>query len=97
MPLVQPQFPEHEVLFIEAYFMHFVKRYRWAFAMPAPLGRIYERWLDFRVTSRFVPHKFYVWLHDIYKYLRNKLKDFLVDHLPRVYIKLRRIKHGIKD
>ena len=97
VPLVQPQFPEHEVLFIEAYFMHFVKRYRWAFAMPAPLGRIYERWLDFRVTSRFVPHKFYVWLHDIYKYLRNKLKDFLVDHLPRVYIKLRRIKHGIKD
>ena len=97
VPLVQPQFPEHEVLFIEAYFMHFVKRYRWAFAMPAPLGRIYERLLDFRVTSRFVPHKFYVWLHDIYKYLRNKLKDFLVDHLPRVYIKLRRIKHGIKD
>ena len=93
VPLKQEQFPEHEVLFIEAYFMHFVKRYKWAFAMPRWLGRPYERFLDFRVTSRFVPHKFYVWLHDRYMGGRNKLRDFLVNHMPSLYLKLRMLRH----
>ena len=96
VPLKQKQFPEHEVLFIEAYFMHFVKRYRWAFAMPRWLGRPYERFLDFRVTSRFVPHKFLVLLHDGYMKVRNKLRDFLVNHMPKLYLKLRVLKHRKK-
>ena len=93
MPLRQEQFPEHEVLFIEAYFMHFVKRYKWAFAMPRWLGRPYERFLDFRVTSRIVPHKFLVWVHDRYMGGRNKLRDFLVNHMPSLYLKLRMLRH----
>ena len=85
VPLVQPQFPEIEVLYIEAYFMHFVKRYKWAFAMPRWLGKPYEKWLDHRVTGKHIPRRFYVKLHDIYAAIRNKLKDFLVHHLPKFY------------
>ncbi|HBR31766.1 MAG TPA: hypothetical protein DD733_06750, partial [Clostridiales bacterium] len=96
VPLKQKQFPEHEVLFIEAYFMHFVKRYKIAFAMPKWLGKPYERWLDWRVTSRFVPHKFYVFLHDVYSGVRNRLKDFLINRMPKLYIKLRIRKHKKK-
>lgn len=96
VPLKQEQFPEEQVLFIEAYFGHFVRRYKWAFAMPAWLGKPYEKWLDHRVTGRHVPYKFYVALHDFYAKIRNKLKDFLIDRLPKVYIKLRVLKHRKK-
>jgi hypothetical protein len=96
VPLKQEQFPEEQVLFIEAYFGHFVRRYKWAFAMPAWLGKPYEKWLDHRVTGRHVPYKFYVALHDIYAKLRNKLKDFLIDRLPKLYIILRVLKHKKK-
>ena len=97
VPLVQPQFPEVQVLYIEAYFMHFVKRYKWAFAMPRWLGKPYEKWLDHRVTGKFIPRKFYVWLHDGYTAVRNKLKDFLVHHLPKLYLKLRMLKHRKRE
>jgi radical SAM superfamily enzyme YgiQ (UPF0313 family) len=93
VPLVQPQFPEEQVLFIEAYFMHFVKRYRRAFAMPEWLGKPYEKWLDKRVTGKHVPYKFLVKVHDIYAAGRNKLKDFLVNKMPGLYVKLRMLKH----
>ncbi len=93
VPLVQPQFPEEQVLFIEAYFMHFVKRYKRAFAMPAWIGKPYEKWLDKRVTGKHVPYKFYVKLHDIYASARNSLKDFLVNRMPGLYVKLRMLKH----
>ena len=97
VPLVQPQFPEVQVLYIEAYFMHFVKRYKWAFAMPRWLGKPYEKWLDHRVTGKFIPRKLYVWLHDGYTAVRNKLKDFLVHHLPKLYLKLRMLKHRKRE
>lgn len=41
VPLIQPQFPEEQVLFIEAYFMHFVRRYKLAYKLPGALGRAY--------------------------------------------------------
>ena len=94
--LKQPQFPEYEVMFVEAYFMHFVKRYKWAFKMDNAIGRAYEKWLDHRFTSKYVPHKFYVKLHDGYKAVRNWLKDLLVHHLPKVYLRLRMMKHRKK-
>ena len=93
VPLVQPQFPEEQVLFIEGYFMHFVKRYRLAFALPRFLGVPYEKWLDHRVCGKHVPYMFYVHLHDGFVRVRNNLKDFLVHHLPGVYMKLRMLKH----
>jgi len=96
VPLVQPQFPEEQVLFIEAYFMHFVKRYRLAYKLPPFLGKPYEKWLDVRVTGKHVPYAFLVKLHDIYAGARNKLKDFLVNNLPGLYLKLRMLKHRKK-
>lgn len=93
VPLVQPQFPEEQVLFIEAYFMHFVRRYKLAFALPGFFGKAYEKWLDKRVTGKHVPYMFYVKLHDFYSKYRNKLKDYLVNHLPKLYVKLRMLKH----
>ena len=96
VPLVQPQFPEEQVLFIEAYFMHFVKRYQRAFRMKGKWGKWYESWLDRRVTGKHVPYKFYVWLHDRYTDVRNAMKDFAVNHLPKVYLKLRMLKHRKK-
>lgn len=93
VPLVQPQFPEEQVLFIEAYFMHFVKRYKRAYAMPEKLGKLYERWLDHRITGRHVPYKQLVWFHDRYVSARNVLKDFLVNKMPGLYVKLRVLKH----
>lgn len=96
VPLVMPDFPETEILFIEAYFMHFVKRYKWAYALPAWLGKPYEKWLDRRVTGKWVPRAFLVKLHDLYTGARNKLKDFLVNRMPKVYLRLRRLKHRKK-
>ena len=93
VPLVQPQFPEEQVLFIEAYFGHFVRCYKRAFAMPRWLGEPYEKWLDRRVTGKHIPYRFLVRIHDVYARIRNKLKDFLVNHLPKLYMKLRMIKH----
>ncbi len=96
VPLVQPQFPEEQVLYIEAYFMHFVKRYQLANRLPAWLGKPYERFLDSCVVGKHVPYKQLVWLHDRFTHLRNALKDFLVNHLPKLYIKLRILKHSKK-
>ena len=93
VPLVQPQFPEEQVLYIEGYFMHFVRRYRLAFALPQFLGKPYEKWLDHRVTGKHVPFRFYVRLHDCYAAVRNALKNFLVNKMPGLYVKLRMLKH----
>ena len=76
--------------------MHFVKCYKRAYAMPKWLGVPYEKWLDKRVTGKHVPYKFYVKLHDIYAAARNKLKDFLVNRMPKFYVKLRMLKHRKK-
>ncbi len=96
VPLVQPQFPEEQVLFIEGYFLHFVKRYKLAYRLPSWLGKPYEKWLDHRVTGKHVPYKFYVKIHDIYSKCYHRLKNFAAQKLPDVYMKLRKIKHGIK-
>jgi radical SAM superfamily enzyme YgiQ (UPF0313 family) len=96
VPLVQASFPEHEVLFIEAYFLHFIKRYKRAFDMPGRLGRAYERWLDYRVTGKLVPRKFLVWLHDRYAGGRKTVKNLVINRLPKLYLKLRVAKHKKK-
>ncbi len=96
VPLVQEQFPEKEVLFIEAYFAHFVKRYKLSYRLPPKIGKIYEKFLDKRVTGKYVPHAFLVFVHDVYSSVRNRIKDFLVNHLPVFYLWLRKIKHRKK-
>lgn len=94
--LKQDQFPEEQVLYIQGYFLHFVKCYKHAFAMPAWIGKPYERFLDKCVVGKHVPYKFLVAVHDAYAAVYNKTKYFVIDHMPKLYIKLREIKHGIK-
>lgn len=97
VPLVQPDFPEHEVLFIEAYFMHYVKKYKKAFAKGGKRGERMEKRLDKAITQRSVgSYKRRVWLHDKYTAVRNGLKDFLVNRMPKFYLFLRRQKHKKK-
>ena len=40
-----------------------------------------------------MPYKTLVWWHDRYTNVRNSLKDFLVNRMPKLYVKLRMIKH----
>ena len=97
VPLVQKDFPEHEVLFVEAYFMFYVKRYKRAYRWGGKIGSLYEKWLDRRFTNKWaVSYKFLVWVHDCYAGARNKLKDVLVNHFPKLYLKLRMKKHKKK-
>jgi len=97
VPLVQKDFPAHEVLFVEAYFMHFVKRYKRAFAMKGRAGKWYEKWLDMRVTKRSAAsYKLLVWVHDRYVSARNVLRSLLVNRFSRLYLWLRKRKHSKK-
>ena len=96
VPLVQPQFPEEQVLFLEAYFMHFVKRYKWAAKMPKGIGRLYEKWLDVRVTGKHVPYKFLYKLHDGYAAVLRGTKSILIDKLPGFYMFLRKLRNGMR-
>ena len=42
---------------------------------------------------KHVPYKFLVKVHDIYAGARGHLKDFLVNRMPKLYVKLRVLKH----
>lgn len=95
VPLVQPQFPEEQVLFIEGYFMHFIRRYKLAAKLPGALGRGYEKWLDRRVTGKHVPYKFYVALHDVWRGITLGLKEFLINNMSGLYMALRRVRNRI--
>ncbi len=97
VPLVMKDFPEHEVLFIEAYFMHYVKKYKKIYAIGGERGARKEAKLDKAITERSVgSYKRRVWIHDRYVGVRNKLKDFLVNCMPKFYLYLRRKKHKVK-
>ena len=47
-------------------------------------------------TGKHVPYKLLVKLHDAYAKVRNFFKNILIDHLPKVYMKLRMLKHRKK-
>lgn len=95
VPLVQKQFPEHEVLFIANYFMYYVKRYKWAYKHEK-VGAIYEKWLDFWVTGPMTPRKLLVFLYDKQDAVKVKLKKLLRAKNPDLYLKLRNRKFNKK-
>lgn len=94
VPLKQKQFPEHEVLFVEGYFMYFVKRYRRAFKHGE--GTAYEKWLDFWFTGPLTPRRFLVFLSDCRRKTANFAKRVLINRMPKLYDRLRKIKNKIK-
>ena len=88
VPLVQENFPEHEVLFVANYFMYYVKRYKWANSHGG-IGKAYEKWLDFWFTGPLTPRKLLVFLYDKQNNTKRKLNTYLKDHHPDFYLSLR--------
>ena len=91
-----PQFPEHQILFVVYFFKHYVKRYKWCFAKDTKIRKIYEKWLDFTFTGPLTPRRTLVLFYTVYSKLKVGTKAFIINHLPKVYLKLRRIKNRIK-
>ena len=96
VPLIQPQFPEEQVLFVVGYFMHFINRYKLAAKLPPFLGKPYEKWLDHRVTGKHVPYKFYVKLQDTANAVFLSTKSFFIHKLPGIYMLLRKVRNRVK-
>lgn len=93
----QPQFPDHQVLFVVRYFKYFVKRYKWCFAKDTKFRHFMEGYYDFWFTGPLTPRRFLVFLAEVKKSLRGLAKRVLIDAFPKLYMFLRNIKHGIKN
>ena len=89
VPLQQKEYPEHEVLFAEAYFMKYVKRYKFCRKLPSWLGKPLEKYWDFTFTGPLTPRKFLVWVNDRKEDTKKGLKAFLRKRMPKLYLNLR--------
>ena len=97
VPLIQKQFPEHQVLFAEGYFTKFVTLYKLAYRMPKGLGKVFEKMLDGIFVGRFTPRKFLVFLSTAGDKTVRGLKRFGRKRLPGIYLKLRNRKYKVKE
>lgn len=91
-----PQFPEHQILFVVYFFRHYVKRYKWCYAKNTWFRRMYEKWLDFTFTGPLTPRRLLVALYNGFEKFKLWGKSFVIKRLPKVYLKLRKIKNRIK-
>ena len=91
-----PQFPDHQILFVADFFRYYVNRYKWCFAKDTWFRRFYEKWLDFWFTGPLTPRRTMVALYALKIKLRVGLKSFIINKMPKFYLKLRRIKNRIK-
>jgi anaerobic magnesium-protoporphyrin IX monomethyl ester cyclase len=87
--LVQPQFPESQVLFVEAYFSFFQKLYQVAWKMPKPFSKATEHMLDAYFTTKYKPHGFLVALSNAKDNTKKGMKRVLLKANPKLYLKLR--------
>ncbi|MDR3552505.1 MAG: radical SAM protein [Clostridia bacterium] len=87
--LEQPQFPERQVLFVEDYFSAFVKLYHFAWRLPRPLSKGFEKMLDAFFVTPHKPHGFLVACYDLRTKSVKKLKRTLLKASPKLYLKLR--------
>lgn len=91
----QPQFPDHQVIFIRDYFMYYVKRYRWCFKKDTKFRRAYEKWLDFWVTGPLTPRRTLSFFKMIKVKSMGVAKKVLINYFPKVYLFLRNKKNKI--
>ena len=91
----QPQFPDHQVLFIRDMFMYYVKRYKWCYAKNTKFRKIYEKWLDFWVTGPLTPRRTIVFFAMIKTKLKGLAKKVLINYFPKIYLFLRNKKNKI--
>lgn len=91
-----PQFPDHQILFVADYFRYYVNRYKWAYAKDTKFRHFYEKWLDFWFTGPLTPRRTMVFLAAVKNRSRVLLKSFIINKMPNLYLKLRKIKNRIK-
>jgi radical SAM superfamily enzyme YgiQ (UPF0313 family) len=89
VPLVQEGFKEHEVLYTASYFMKYIKRYRRCEKMPRFIGKPLEKYYDFVFTGPLTPRKFLVGWADMKSRVYKKLRSFLINKTPKLYLALR--------
>lgn len=95
--LKQPQFPDHQVLFVRDYFMAYVKAYKWCYQKDTKVRRIIEKILDFTFTGPLTPRRTLVFLYSIKIGAYGLLKKMLINWFPKLYLFLRRKKNRIEN
>ncbi len=94
VPLVQKQFPEHEVLFTANFFMTFIKLYKFSSKLPKWLGKPFSKMLDKIFTGKFTPRKLLNKLHDFHEKFYDWLKRTVMKVTPNFYNKLRKLRYN---
>ncbi len=92
----QPQFPDHQVLFAANYFMFYVRIYKWCFKKPSKIRHFIEKTADYSFTGPLTPRRFLNLIHDLKLKVILKLKKFIINRLPKLFIFLRNKKNKIK-
>ncbi len=85
----QPQFPDHEVLFVVRYFMYYVKRYKWCYQKNTKFRHFMEHYYDFWFTGPLTPRRLLVFLADTKEKMRDVVKNILINKFPKLYLYLR--------
>ena len=89
VPLVQEGFREHEVLYAANYFMKYIKRYKRCGRLPRFVGVPLEKYYDFVFTGPLTPRKFLVGWADTKAAVYKRLRNFLINKTPKLYLALR--------
>ena len=92
VPLKQPGFKEHEVLYAANYFMKYIKRYKRCGKLPKFIGRPLEKYYDFAFTGPLTPRRFLVWQSDLKAAAYKNIKSFVRNKSPKLYLALRNRK-----
>jgi anaerobic magnesium-protoporphyrin IX monomethyl ester cyclase len=93
----QPQFPDHEVLFVVRHFMYYVNKYKWCYKKDTKFRHFMEKYYDFWFTGPLTPRRTLVFLADIKLAIRKNLKGLLINKFPKLYIYLKKKKNNIKE
>ncbi len=94
--LKQPQFPDHQVRFVERFFQFYVNKYKWCYKKDTKFRKSYEKWLDFWFVGPLTPRHTLVFFAEIGHNMKGGLKKYIINHHPKLYLKLRNIKNNIK-
>lgn len=91
-----PQFPPYQVEYVADQFNKYVKKYRWVYAKESSYRKLREKWLDFWFLGPLTPKRLIVAWHKFTRACYINLKAFGINHFPKLYLQLRRIKNKIR-
>ena len=81
----QPQFPDHDVLFVHRLFQRLIRVYRRAARLPGPLPRVATAALDAVLVSPLLPRRAIITGMEAYRKLRHAVGELLVARAPAMY------------